>query len=205
MKPLEETAQPPLCPCSLSGCPIAAAEKLAKAQEKHQSCDVSKSNQASDRVLRYQMPSASPRESRACPARQGMWGSGPGGRAHAAAGGRAVPGAGKRAEPPAHPSPAGLCEGRGSLRWSGPPSACCRWTGLVLVFFPALKVFGDSLNVGGGRGALHVNETVTRSGFILMWTRGREASPQPGAPPGGCGSRSPHGSPRGAFYPQPPD
>ncbi|CAK7296965.1 Myelin transcription factor 1-like protein [Vulpes lagopus] len=36
----------------LSGCPIAAAEKLAKAQEKHQSCDVSKSNQASDRVLR---------------------------------------------------------------------------------------------------------------------------------------------------------
>ncbi|XP_029452879.1 myelin transcription factor 1-like protein [Rhinatrema bivittatum] len=37
---------------SLSGCPIAAAEKLAKAQEKHQSCDVSKSTQASDRVLR---------------------------------------------------------------------------------------------------------------------------------------------------------
>ncbi|KAM4771912.1 myelin transcription factor 1-like protein isoform 4-T4 [Rhinophrynus dorsalis] len=37
---------------SLSGCPIAAAEKLAKAQEKHQSCDASKSNQASDRVLR---------------------------------------------------------------------------------------------------------------------------------------------------------
>ncbi|XP_069091960.1 myelin transcription factor 1-like protein isoform X3 [Pleurodeles waltl] len=37
---------------SLSGCPIAAAEKLAKAQEKHQTCDVSKSNQASDRVLR---------------------------------------------------------------------------------------------------------------------------------------------------------
>uniref|UniRef100_A0A671VWM1 Myelin transcription factor 1 like n=1 Tax=Sparus aurata TaxID=8175 RepID=A0A671VWM1_SPAAU len=37
---------------SLSGCPIAAAEKLAKAQEKHQSCDGSKSNQASDRVLR---------------------------------------------------------------------------------------------------------------------------------------------------------
>ncbi|XP_073905182.1 myelin transcription factor 1-like protein isoform X3 [Castor canadensis] len=37
---------------SLSGCPIAAAEKLAKAQEKHQSCDVPKSNQASDRVLR---------------------------------------------------------------------------------------------------------------------------------------------------------
>lgn len=41
------------CNCSLSGCPIAAAEKLAKAQEKHQSCDASKSNQASDRVLRY--------------------------------------------------------------------------------------------------------------------------------------------------------
>ncbi|XP_077147473.1 myelin transcription factor 1-like protein isoform X11 [Ranitomeya variabilis] len=37
---------------SLSGCPIAAAEKLAKAQEKHQTCDVSKSSQASDRVLR---------------------------------------------------------------------------------------------------------------------------------------------------------
>ncbi|XP_045700604.1 myelin transcription factor 1-like protein isoform X2 [Phyllostomus hastatus] len=37
---------------SLSGCPIAAAEKLAKAQEKHQSCDVAKSSQASDRVLR---------------------------------------------------------------------------------------------------------------------------------------------------------
>uniref|UniRef100_A0A3Q2YHU3 Myelin transcription factor 1 like n=1 Tax=Hippocampus comes TaxID=109280 RepID=A0A3Q2YHU3_HIPCM len=37
---------------SLSGCPIAAAEKLAKAQEKHQSCDGSKPNQASDRVLR---------------------------------------------------------------------------------------------------------------------------------------------------------
>ncbi|XP_075717267.1 myelin transcription factor 1-like protein isoform X6 [Rhinoderma darwinii] len=37
---------------SLSGCPIAAAEKLAKAQEKHQSCDASKSSQASDRVLR---------------------------------------------------------------------------------------------------------------------------------------------------------
>ncbi|KAK2509807.1 hypothetical protein MC885_000007 [Smutsia gigantea] len=42
----------------LSGCPIAAAEKLAKAQEKHQSCDVSKSNQASDRVLRYQTGNA---------------------------------------------------------------------------------------------------------------------------------------------------
>ncbi|XP_042630420.1 myelin transcription factor 1-like protein isoform X2 [Cyprinus carpio] len=37
---------------SLSGCPIAAAEKLAKAHEKHQSCDGGKSNQASDRVLR---------------------------------------------------------------------------------------------------------------------------------------------------------
>ncbi|XP_068457701.1 myelin transcription factor 1-like protein [Clinocottus analis] len=37
---------------SLSGCPIAAAEKLAKAQEKHQGCDVPKSNPASDRVLR---------------------------------------------------------------------------------------------------------------------------------------------------------
>lgn len=37
---------------SLSGCPIAAAEKLAKAQEKHQGCDGPKSNQASDRVLR---------------------------------------------------------------------------------------------------------------------------------------------------------
>lgn len=37
---------------SLSGCPIAAAEKLAKAQEKHQGCDSSKSNQGSDRVLR---------------------------------------------------------------------------------------------------------------------------------------------------------
>ncbi|XP_031436346.1 myelin transcription factor 1-like protein isoform X3 [Clupea harengus] len=37
---------------SLSGCPIAAAEKLAKAHEKHQTCDGSKSNQASDRVLR---------------------------------------------------------------------------------------------------------------------------------------------------------
>ncbi|XP_069584135.1 myelin transcription factor 1-like protein isoform X22 [Ranitomeya imitator] len=37
---------------SLSGCPIAAAEKLAKAQEKHQTCDASKSSQASDRVLR---------------------------------------------------------------------------------------------------------------------------------------------------------
>ncbi|KAI3367276.1 hypothetical protein L3Q82_008321 [Scortum barcoo] len=41
-----------LCHSSLSGCPIAAAEKLAKAQEKHQGCDGSKSNQASDRVLR---------------------------------------------------------------------------------------------------------------------------------------------------------
>lgn len=48
-----EMLQPPFCPCSLSGCPIAAAEKLAKAQEKHQSCDVSKASQASDRVLRY--------------------------------------------------------------------------------------------------------------------------------------------------------
>ncbi|XP_029316413.1 myelin transcription factor 1-like protein isoform X4 [Cottoperca gobio] len=37
---------------SLSGCPIAAADKLAKAQEKHQGCDLPKSNQASDRVLR---------------------------------------------------------------------------------------------------------------------------------------------------------
>uniref|UniRef100_A0A672NVK0 Myelin transcription factor 1-like protein n=1 Tax=Sinocyclocheilus grahami TaxID=75366 RepID=A0A672NVK0_SINGR len=37
---------------SLSGCPIAAAEKMAKVQEKHQPCDSSKSNQASDRVLR---------------------------------------------------------------------------------------------------------------------------------------------------------
>ena len=42
------------CAFSLSGCPIAAAEKLAKAQEKHQSCDGGpKSNQSSDRVLRY--------------------------------------------------------------------------------------------------------------------------------------------------------
>lgn len=48
---IEETAAPSRC--SLSGCPIAAAEKLAKAQEKHQSCDVPKSSQASDRVLRY--------------------------------------------------------------------------------------------------------------------------------------------------------
>ncbi|KAB5562078.1 hypothetical protein PHYPO_G00013850 [Pangasianodon hypophthalmus] len=37
---------------SLSGCPIAAAEKLAKAHEKHQACNGTKSNQASDRVLR---------------------------------------------------------------------------------------------------------------------------------------------------------
>nr|XP_055041275.1 myelin transcription factor 1-like, a isoform X5 [Misgurnus anguillicaudatus] len=37
---------------SLSGCPIAAAEKMAKVQEKHLPCDSSKSNQASDRVLR---------------------------------------------------------------------------------------------------------------------------------------------------------
>uniref|UniRef100_A0A9J7ZBE4 Myelin transcription factor 1-like, a n=2 Tax=Cyprinus carpio TaxID=7962 RepID=A0A9J7ZBE4_CYPCA len=37
---------------SLSGCPIAAAEKMAKVQEKHHPCDSSKSNQASDRVLR---------------------------------------------------------------------------------------------------------------------------------------------------------
>ncbi|KAF5888768.1 myelin transcription factor 1-like protein isoform X1, partial [Clarias magur] len=37
---------------SLSGCPIAAAEKIAKVQEKHQSSDGPKSNQASDRVLR---------------------------------------------------------------------------------------------------------------------------------------------------------
>uniref|UniRef100_H3CS92 Myelin transcription factor 1 like n=1 Tax=Tetraodon nigroviridis TaxID=99883 RepID=H3CS92_TETNG len=37
---------------NLSGCPIAAAEKLAKTKEKHQTCDGSKSNQASDRVLR---------------------------------------------------------------------------------------------------------------------------------------------------------
>lgn len=55
-EPWEESTHSVLCPHSLSGCPIAAAEKLAKAQEKHQSCDVSKSNQASDRVLRYQMP-----------------------------------------------------------------------------------------------------------------------------------------------------
>ncbi|TKC41003.1 hypothetical protein EI555_015903 [Monodon monoceros] len=48
----QRTHSDPSCHCSLSGCPIAAAEKLAKAQEKHQSCDVSKSNQASDRVLR---------------------------------------------------------------------------------------------------------------------------------------------------------
>lgn len=41
------------CCCSLSGCPIAAAEKMAKVQEKHHPCDSSKSNQASDRVLRY--------------------------------------------------------------------------------------------------------------------------------------------------------
>lgn len=40
------------CSSSLSGCPIAAAEKLAKAHEKHQSCDGGKSNQSSDRVLR---------------------------------------------------------------------------------------------------------------------------------------------------------
>ncbi|KTG31298.1 hypothetical protein cypCar_00032990 [Cyprinus carpio] len=40
------------CCCSLSGCPIAAAEKMAKVQEKHHPCDSSKSNQASDRVLR---------------------------------------------------------------------------------------------------------------------------------------------------------
>lgn len=51
----------PFCACSLSGCPIAAAEKLAKAQEKHQSCDVSKSSPASDRVLRYSSEGAGPR------------------------------------------------------------------------------------------------------------------------------------------------
>lgn len=51
----------PFCACSLSGCPIAAAEKLAKAQEKHQSCDVSKSSPASDRVLRYSSECAVPR------------------------------------------------------------------------------------------------------------------------------------------------
>ncbi|XP_057208458.1 myelin transcription factor 1-like, a isoform X4 [Triplophysa rosa] len=37
---------------SLSGCPMAAAEKMTKVQEKHPGCDSSKSNQASDRVLR---------------------------------------------------------------------------------------------------------------------------------------------------------
>ncbi|XP_056620615.1 myelin transcription factor 1-like, a isoform X4 [Triplophysa dalaica] len=37
---------------SLSGCPIAAAEKMTKVQEKQPGCDSSKSNQASDRVLR---------------------------------------------------------------------------------------------------------------------------------------------------------
>lgn len=58
-KPFEETIKFPFCNSSLSGCPIAAAEKLAKAQEKHQSCDVSKSNQASDRVLRYRTRSVS--------------------------------------------------------------------------------------------------------------------------------------------------
>lgn len=40
------------CSRSLSGCPIAAAEKLAKAQEKHHSSEATKSNQGSDRVLR---------------------------------------------------------------------------------------------------------------------------------------------------------
>lgn len=38
---------------SLSGCPIAAAEKLAKAHEKHQACNGTKSSQGSDRVLRW--------------------------------------------------------------------------------------------------------------------------------------------------------
>ncbi|TRZ02663.1 hypothetical protein DNTS_024398 [Danionella cerebrum] len=37
---------------SLSGCPIAAAERLVKAHEKHPSCDGGKSSQGSDRVLR---------------------------------------------------------------------------------------------------------------------------------------------------------
>lgn len=47
-------SSPLCCPFSLSGCPIAAAEKLAKAQEKSIGCDgSSKSNQGSDRVLRY--------------------------------------------------------------------------------------------------------------------------------------------------------
>ncbi len=41
------------CCCSLSGCPIAATEKMTKVQEKQQPCESSKSNQASDRVLRY--------------------------------------------------------------------------------------------------------------------------------------------------------
>uniref|UniRef100_A0AAQ4P8N2 Myelin transcription factor 1 like n=1 Tax=Gasterosteus aculeatus aculeatus TaxID=481459 RepID=A0AAQ4P8N2_GASAC len=48
---------------SLSGCPIAAAEKLAKAQEKHQGCDVPKTSQASDRVLRASVQLPPPRHS----------------------------------------------------------------------------------------------------------------------------------------------
>lgn len=57
----------PFCAGSLSGCPIAAAEKLAKAQEKHQSCDASKSSPASDRVLRYGSEGAGPRSVQAAP------------------------------------------------------------------------------------------------------------------------------------------
>lgn len=42
---------------SLSGCPIAAAEKMAKVHEKSHSTDTgSKTNQTSDRVLRYCPP-----------------------------------------------------------------------------------------------------------------------------------------------------
>lgn len=62
----------PFCARSLSGCPIAAAEKLAKAQEKHQSCDVSKSSPASDRVLRYHSEGAGLRSVRAAPASSGL-------------------------------------------------------------------------------------------------------------------------------------
>ncbi|CDQ95816.1 unnamed protein product, partial [Oncorhynchus mykiss] len=56
-RPLSPRPRPRPRPCprpsSLSGCPIAAAEKLQKAQDKSICCDgSSKSNQGSDRVLR---------------------------------------------------------------------------------------------------------------------------------------------------------
>lgn len=138
-----ETIKSAFCPCSLSGCPIAAAEKLAKAQEKHQSCDVSKSNQASDRVLRYQMPSMS------CHEIQHARAPGALGEAGRNAGGHWCS---YKSQAPGPPLARGVCvRAGGHLATLGlcPPAVSLqmRVDDVFLVFFLAWMLFCDSVTI----------------------------------------------------------